>query len=61
LIGLTLAVTKFTFMVDHYVTILDGTNSEVIVGDPLTGLKKISYDDFQHEGRFIGIVLKRGQ
>ena len=57
--GLTLAVTKFTFMVDHYVTVLGITNSEVIVGDPLSGLKKIPYDDFRREWRFVGIVLKR--
>jgi predicted double-glycine peptidase len=57
--GLTLAVTKFSFMVDHYVTVLDVTDSEVIVGDPLSGLKKIPYDDFRREWRFVGIVLKR--
>ena len=57
--GLTLAVTKFTFMVDHYVTVLGVTNSEVIVGDPLSGLKRIPYDDFRREWRFVGIVLKR--
>ena len=57
--GLTLAVIKFTFMVDHYVTVLDVTNSEVIVGDPLSGLRKIPCDDFRREWRFVGIVLKR--
>ena len=31
--GLTLAVIKFGFMVDHYVTVLKVTDSEVIVGD----------------------------
>jgi Peptidase C39 family len=57
--GLTLAVIKFGFMVDHYVTVLQVTDSEVIVGDPLDGLDKMSYDDFLKKWRFVGIVLKR--
>jgi predicted double-glycine peptidase len=57
--GLTLAVTKFSFMVDHYVTVLDVTDSEVIVGDPLSGLKAIPYENFRREWRFVGIVLRR--
>jgi Peptidase C39 family len=57
--GLTLAVVKFSFMIDHYVTVLAVTNSEVIVGDPLNGLDKMSYDEFQKKWRFVGIVLKR--
>ena len=59
--GLTLAVTKFTFMVDHYVTVLQVTDSEVIVGDPLNGLEKMSYGEFRRKWRFVGIVLKRQQ
>jgi predicted double-glycine peptidase len=57
--GLTLAVIKFGFMIDHYVTVLTVTDSEVIVGDPLNGLDRISYADFRKEWRFVGIVLKR--
>lgn len=57
--GLTLAVVKFSFMVDHYVTVLAVTNSEVIVGDPISGLRKMSYEDFRQQWRFVGIVLKR--
>jgi hypothetical protein len=57
--GLTLALVKFGFMVDHYVTVLEVTDSEVIVGDPLDGLDKLSYEEFQNKWRFVGIVLKR--
>jgi predicted double-glycine peptidase len=46
-------------MVDHYVTVLEITDSEVIVGDPLDGLDKMSYDEFQEKWRFVGIILKR--
>jgi hypothetical protein len=58
--GLTLAVIKFGFMVDHYVTVLEVTDSEVIVGDPLDGLDRMSYEEFQQKWRFVGVVLKRG-
>ncbi len=57
--GLTLAVIKYAFMVDHYVTVLEVTDTEVVVGDPLNGLDRMSHADFQREWRFVGIVLKR--
>jgi ABC-type bacteriocin/lantibiotic exporter with double-glycine peptidase domain len=46
-------------MFEHYVTVLEVTDSQVIVGDPLDGLDKLSYDEFQDKWRFIGITLKR--
>jgi len=57
--GLTLAVTKYAFLVDHYVTVLEVTDSEVVVGDPLGGLGRMSYADFRKKWRFVGVVLKR--
>lgn len=57
--GITLAVIKYGFMVDHWVAVLEVTDSEVIVGDPLGGLRRLSYDEFSKQWRFIGIVLKR--
>lgn len=59
--GLTLAVIKFGFMVDHYVTVLEVTDSEVVVGDPLNGMEKLSYEEFQQKWRFAGVVLERKQ
>jgi len=56
--GLTLAVVKYGFMLDHWVTVLEVTDSEVIVGDPLGGLVRLSYDEFSKKWRFIGIVIK---
>ena len=52
-------MTKFGFLVDHYVTVLEVTDTEVVVGDPLNGLDKMSYDEFRERWRFVGIVLKR--
>lgn len=57
--GLTLAVVKYGFMVDHWVTVLEVTDSEVVIGDPATGLDRLSYQDFAEKWRFIGIVLQR--
>ncbi len=56
--GLTLAVIKFDFLVDHYVTVLEVTDSEVVVGDPLNGLDKMTYDEFRRKWRFVGVVLR---
>jgi predicted double-glycine peptidase len=57
--GLTLAVVKYTFMVDHWVAVLQVTDSEVIVGDPSLGLTRWTHEQFLRRWRFIGLVLKR--
>jgi hypothetical protein len=57
--GLTLAVVKYGLLEDHWLTVLEVTQSEVIVGDPLAGLIHLSYDEFCKRWRFIGIVLQR--
>ncbi len=56
--GLTLAVIKFGFLVDHFVTVLEVTDAEVVVGDPLTGLERMSYDQFRQKWRFVGVVVR---
>lgn len=57
--GLTLAVVKFSFMVDHYVVVLKVNSIDVTVGDPLNGIEIISREDFLKQWRFCGIVLQR--
>ncbi len=57
--GLTLAVIKYGFLVDHYVTVLKVTDSAVIVGDPSAGLRALSYAEFRAKWRFRGVVLRR--
>jgi predicted double-glycine peptidase len=57
--GLTLAMIKYSFMVDHWVAVLQVTDSEVIVGDPLSGKVAMSWDQFARKWRFVGITLKR--
>ncbi|MHC4741017.1 MAG: cysteine peptidase family C39 domain-containing protein [Planctomycetota bacterium] len=55
----TIAVVKFSFLVDHYVTVLEVLDDKVIVGDPLHGRQELSYDEFGKKWRFAGIVVSR--
>ena len=48
--GLTLAVIKYAFMVDHYVTVLEVTDTEVVVGDPIGGLDECPMLTFRRNG-----------
>jgi hypothetical protein len=57
--GLTLAVIRYGFLVDHWVTVLGVTDSEVVIGDPLGGVGRFSHADFAKKWRFIGLVLKK--
>jgi ABC-type bacteriocin/lantibiotic exporter with double-glycine peptidase domain len=57
--GLTLAVIKYNLLVDHWVTVLEVTDSEVVVGDPLGGMDRMPFQDFAKKWRFMGIVLHR--
>jgi predicted double-glycine peptidase len=57
--GLTLVVVRFNFYLDHYVTVLKVDDLGVTVGDPSSGLTKLSAAEFEEEWRHSGIVLKR--
>jgi predicted double-glycine peptidase len=57
--GLALAVVKYTLMVDHWVAVLEVTDSEVIVGNPSVGLTRWTHEQFLRRWRFVGIVLAK--
>jgi hypothetical protein len=57
--GLILAVVKFNFIVDHYVTVLAVNDRTVTIGDPLNGLTEMSRHDFENIWRHCGITLAR--
>jgi hypothetical protein len=58
--GITIAVIKFGPLVDHYVTVLEVTDTTVTVGDPLKGKVEFTRAEFSKEWRYLGIVLRRG-
>jgi len=57
--GLSVAIIKYDFLQDHYVTILSASDTQVVIGDPLNGLVAFSYADFEKMWRFSGIILDR--
>jgi predicted double-glycine peptidase len=54
-----IAVVKFSFIVDHYVTVLDVQKDRVVVGDPAAGLLTYTREQFERRWRFRGVVLRR--
>lgn len=55
----TIAVVKFAFLVDHYVTVLEVSDEKVVVGDPSYGKNELTHDEFRDKWRSIGIVVSR--
>jgi hypothetical protein len=53
-----IAIVKFSFMVDHYVAVLSVTDREVVLGDPLLGLRKCTYNAFERQWRKCAIVIE---
>lgn len=56
--GEVLAIIKFTFLVDHYVAVLEVTDSEITVGDPLGGRTTYRHEEFAKKWRHCGVVLR---
>ena len=57
--GPTMAVIEYSFMVDHYVAVLNITDDKIVLGDPLRGKRILTHDEFSKIWRQEGIVLKR--
>jgi len=57
--GITIVVIKHSFWIDHYVTVLDVTDDEIITADPLVGHYTVSHSHFQNIWRQTGIVIER--
>jgi predicted double-glycine peptidase len=54
-----MAAVRYRFLIDHFVTVLRVTDSEVIIGDPLVGREALSYNEFSNRWRRYGIMLTR--
>jgi len=57
--GLTLVIVKFGLFLDHWLTVLEVSDREVVVGDPISGEARLSHEEFRARWRFIGITLQR--
>lgn len=57
--SVSLVVVKDAFLTDHCIAVLEVTDNDVIVADPVTGTKSIPREQFGKIWRFSGIVLKR--
>lgn len=55
----TLVIVKFSLLLDHWLCVLEVTDTEVLVGDPLLGLSRLPRADFEKRWRNIGIPLAR--
>ena len=58
--GLTLAIIKSGFLLDHCVVVLDVFDDIVEIADPVTGKQSMPLEKFEKIWRFSGIVLERG-
>jgi ABC-type bacteriocin/lantibiotic exporter with double-glycine peptidase domain len=58
-VGLTLVIVKFGLFLDHWLTVLEVTDREVIVGDPLNGENRLTHEEFLRRWRRIGVTLRR--
>lgn len=56
--GVTLAMVRDTFLLDHCLAVLEVSDHTVTVADPIAGTKLISHEQFEKIWRFSGIVLK---
>jgi len=57
--GLTLAMVRDSFLLDHCLAVLEVSEHTVTVADPIAGTKLMSHEQFEKIWRFSGIVLKR--
>jgi len=54
-----IAVVKFGYMVDHYVAVLSVTETDVVLGDPLEGIRTCTHKEFEKEWRKCVIIFEK--
>jgi len=57
--GVTIVVIKHSFLIDHYVTVLDVTDDEIVTADSLVGRYSMSHSHFLTIWRSTGIVIQK--
>jgi len=56
-----IAIVKYSNMVNHYVAVLSVTDKDVVLGDPLEGIRTCTHKEFEKEWRKCVIVLEKNQ
>ena len=59
--GITLAMVKDSFLLDHCLAVLEVSDDKVTVADPMSGLVSMPHEQFKKIWRFSGIVLQRNR
>ena len=54
-----IAVVKYSFSVDHYVTVLAADEKTLALGDASIGFKKLSRKEFKQVWRYRGLILRK--
>ncbi|MHC4728035.1 MAG: cysteine peptidase family C39 domain-containing protein, partial [Planctomycetota bacterium] len=57
--GITLAMVRNSFLLDHCLAVLKVSDNAITVADPVAGMMSISHEQFRKIWRFSGIVLER--
>ncbi|MCP4708365.1 MAG: hypothetical protein GY869_07060 [Planctomycetes bacterium] len=57
--GITIVVIKYSFLIDHFITILEITDDQVVAADPLVGHYTVSRNHFQQIWRQTGITIRK--
>jgi hypothetical protein len=57
--GVTLAIVRDAFLIDHCLVVLEVLDNAIAVADPVTGAQLIPYEKFEKIWRFSGIVIER--
>jgi len=57
--GVTLAMVRDSFLLDHCLAVLEVSDHTITVADPVAGKRLMSHEQFEKIWRFSGIVLER--
>ena len=54
-----IALIKYSYMVDHFVAVLSVTDTDVVIGDPLEGIRTCTHKEFENEWRKCVIIIEK--
>ena len=57
--GVTLAIVRDAFLIDHCLVVLEVLDHAIAVADPVTGAQLMPFEKFEKIWRFSGIVMER--